>query len=109
MGNKSSSLGKIIVFSVIFLLVGGIAGYFIGKNSSQPDFREFGGNPQMNMNDSVKSEIASFFEGTQDSEEISAYCEANPVYCMEYCRTINPDDMRCETLIGDFRGGMPAR
>jgi hypothetical protein len=112
MVNKNSSVSKIIVFSVIFFIIGGVGGYLIGEHSSKSNFRgeNFNfSNDNFQINESVKSEITSFFDNTQDSEEIDAYCKNNPSYCMEYCRTINPSDIRCEELTANFRGGMPAR
>jgi hypothetical protein len=114
MKNENKALGKIIVFSVIFLLVGGIGGYFIGEHSSKSPGNFRGGNGNFSnsnfqLNDSVKSEISSFFNSTRDTAEINTYCQNNPRYCMEYCRTINPSDEICTTLNLSFRGGTPTR
>jgi hypothetical protein len=112
MVNKNSSVSKIIIFSVVFLVIGGVGGYLIGEHSSKSNFRgeNFNfPNDNFQINESVKSEITSFFESTSDTEDINNYCQNNPRYCMEYCRTINPSDTRCEELTANFRGGIPTR
>ena len=114
MKNEGKTVGKIIIFSVIFLIVGGIAGYLIGEHSSK-NYNNFRGgngnftNGNFQLNDSVKSEISSFFNSTRDTGEIDTYCKNNPRYCMEYCRVINPSDNICTTLNIDLRGGIPSR
>jgi hypothetical protein len=117
MSDKNKVIGKIIVFSVIFLIIGGVGGYLIGEHSSKgyanlANFRgenaNFSGS-NFQINNTVRAEITSFFDSTQDNETVNSYCQNNPGYCMEYCRTINPSDIRCEELIANFRGGMPAR
>jgi uncharacterized protein (UPF0333 family) len=115
MKSEGNALGKIILFSVIFLIVGGVGGYFIGAHSSNGNnnFRYGNGNfsnGNFQLNESVRAEITSFFDNAQNAGEISNYCQANPRYCMEYCRIINPSNEICNTLnITGFRGGMPAR
>jgi hypothetical protein len=117
MTDKNKDIGKIIIFSLIFFIIGGIAGYFIGGMGGnavkgEGSFREGGPNfPNGNfqINDSVKSEITSFFESTSNTEEINNYCQNNLRYCMEYCRNINPSHEICNELNASFRGGMPAR
>jgi hypothetical protein len=114
MKDENKVISKIIAFSLIFLIVGGVAGYFVGKNSSKSYGNFRGGNADFTngnfqVNDSVRAEIASFFDNTQDSGEISTYCQNNFRYCMEYCNIINPSDTRCSELIASFRGGMPTR
>jgi hypothetical protein len=112
MSDKNKSIGKTIAFSLIFLIIGGVAGYFIGENSSKGNFKQgdmIFPNNGPKMNDSVKAEITSFFESTSDTEEINNYCQENPMYCMEYCRNINPSDDICEELNANLREGMPAR
>jgi hypothetical protein len=118
MNTKNNKINKIIIFSLIFLIIGGIAGYFIGAASFKnnfnreglPDFSNNMPNNNFQMNDSVKAEIESFFNSTSDITEINAYCKENPMYCMEYCRTINPSNEACSQLdFGDFGGEIPAK
>jgi hypothetical protein len=115
MKSERNALGKIILFSVIFLIVGGVGGYFIGAHSSNGNnnFRYGNGNfsnGNFQLNDTVIAEITSFFDNSPTTVEVNDYCQNNPRYCMEYCRTINPSSEICSTLdIGNFRGGMPAK
>jgi hypothetical protein len=112
MSNENKAIKKIILFSVIFLIVGGVAGYFIGENSAKANFRGRNANfPNSNfqINDTVKAEIISFFDNTQDAGQISTYCKNNPRYCIEYCRNINPSNEVCNTLNISFGGGVPAK
>lgn len=115
MKSEGNALGKIILFSVIFLIVGGVGGYFIGVHSSNDNnnFRYGNGNfsnGNFQLNDTVIAEITSFFDNSPTTVEVNDYCQNNPRYCMEYCRTINPSSEICSTLdIGNFRGGMPAK
>jgi hypothetical protein len=109
-GNKA--IGKVILFSVIFLIVGGVAGYFIGEHSSRSNgnFTRGGGNfsyGNFQINETTRAEITSFFDNSPSADEISNYCQNNPRYCMEYCRVINPSDQICATLNIGFRGGTP--
>jgi hypothetical protein len=115
MKNEGNSAGKVILFSVIFLIVGGVAGYFIGAHSSNYN-NDLGygdgnfSNGNFQLNDTVREEINSFFDNSPTTVEVNAYCQNNPRYCMEYCRTINPSSEICSTLdVGSFRGGMPAK
>ena len=112
MVDKNSPLGKIITFSIIFFIIGGVAGYLIGDKSSKSNLKQgdmtFPNNgPQ--INESVKAEITSFFESTSDTDEVNNYCQENPMYCMEYCRNINPSDDICEELIVNLKKGMSTR
>jgi hypothetical protein len=112
MSDKGKPIIRIIIFSVIFLLIGGIAGYFIGQKTARGNFK--GGetnfpNNNFRLNESVKTEIESFFQGTTSIEEINIYCQKNPMYCMEYCKTINPSSEVCSELDFNIPGGMPAR
>jgi hypothetical protein len=112
MADKNKVIKKIIVFSVIFFLIGGVAGYFIGENSSKGNFRRGNTNfPNSNfqINDSTKLEIEYFFNNTPDTGEINNYCQNNPRYCVEYCRNINPSNEICAELNNSFRGGFPTK
>lgn len=112
---KSKFVTKIIIFSLIFFIIGGITGYVIGDKPSGPtgNFAEGKGNSNFpdnfQINDTVKSEISSFFDSTEDTEEINNYCQANPMYCMEYCKSINPYDEICTELNTNFDKGMPSK
>lgn len=114
MSDKGKVINKIILFSLIFLIVVGVAGYFIGEHSYKGKGNFIRGsanftNGNFQMNDTVKTEISSFFDNTQDTEQISAYCQNNPGYCIEYCRNINPSSEVCKTLNLSFRGEMPTK
>lgn len=115
MAGGNSAIGKIILFSVIFLIVGGVIGYFIGHHSSyNGNFRSgapnsYYNNSNFQINETTQADIKSFFDNTQDSQAITAYCQNNPRYCMYYCRTINPSDSRCQDLMANIRGsGTPS-
>lgn len=107
MKNENKAINKIILFSVIFLIVGGVAGYFIGEHFARPHFSAINGNFQ--INDTVKAEITSFFGSGPTTEQLNSYCQSNPRYCMEYCRSINPSDELCKQiqLNYSYRGGTP--
>jgi hypothetical protein len=111
MSDKNKGISRIIIFSLIFLVVGGIAGYSLGVNIHSNAFKE---NPDFlnnapQLNESVKAEINSFFQSTTDVDEINTYCQSNPMYCMEYCRTINPSFEVCNKINENFRRGVPQR
>jgi hypothetical protein len=114
MNNKNNPISKVILFSVIFLIIGGVAGYFIGTNNNSKNFNNINLNgpngdfPQQ-FDEETISEITSFFNSTQDSQEIKDYCQSNLMYCMEYCRNINPSHEVCNELNASFKGRMPAR
>jgi hypothetical protein len=111
MSDKNKAISRTIIFSTIFLLIGGVVGYFIGTNIHSNAFREnqnFQGN-FLQINESVKTEIASFFDSLPSAEEINSYCQNNPSYCMEYCRSINPSSEKCVEINENLKGEMPLR
>jgi hypothetical protein len=109
MVEKKNNLVPIIIFSAVFLIIGGVAGYFIGSNHNSRNFNNFPdnfnntkGNFQQ-LDQQTISEITLFFKNAQTTDEINSYCQQNPRYCMEYCRNINPENNICSTMsIGDY-------
>ena len=97
MKNNKGNINQIIVFSLIFLIIGGVAGYFIGLKQSQDNPNIPGGNFQ-EIDEQTKTEINYFFENTQSIDEVNSYCKENPMYCMEYCKNINPDNEFCSNM-----------
>lgn len=79
---------------------------------NRPNMDRFGEgrnfNESLEINEEIQSEIISFFESTNNLDEIIQYCEDNKMYCMYYCREINPehnvcDEMGIPTLPGDIK------
>jgi hypothetical protein len=97
MEDKKSNMGKIIAFSLIFLIIGGVAGYFIGLKQSPNNFNNQRGNFQQ-LDEATISQITSFFENAPTSEEVNSYCQQNQRYCIEYCRNINPNNEFCSNI-----------
>ena len=51
-------------------------------------------------------EVTAIFESGTDSE-IEAYCQKNMIYCMSYCRDINPEDNHCASMVPSDSGMPP--
>ena len=105
---KEINIKKVIIISTISLIavILGVSAYFIFGHSIGRDFR--GGNFQP-LNETTKSEIASFFGSSPSSSEIKDYCRNNPMYCMDYCREINPSSEICSQIMNYTQplGGKP--
>jgi hypothetical protein len=76
------------------------------EHSSKRNFR--GGNFQP-PNEATQNEITSFFTSSPSSLQIEAYCKSNPIYCMYYCRDMNPSDENCKQIMNYTQplGGKP--
>jgi hypothetical protein len=98
---KDNKIMLVIVFSIVFFIAGGVAGYFIGHHA-------FPRNNFSNLSDSAKAEITTFFENSPSSDQITAYCQQNPSYCIYYCRQ-NPNFEYCSQLNLSPQGGMPSQ
>ncbi len=96
-------MNKIIIGLVMGLMIGLVAGYFVPHNFSRDGFSERGN--EFQIDDETKNSIISFFDSTEDTNEISDYCDANRMYCTYYCKDINPEHEICKTL-QEFPGGM---
>jgi uncharacterized membrane protein YvbJ len=105
---KEISTKKVIIISATSLIVVilGVSAYFIFEHSNRRDFR--GGNFQP-LNETVKNEITLFFGNSPSSSEIESYCKNNPIYCMYYCREINPSSEICSQIMSYAQppGGKP--
>ncbi len=105
MESKNSS--KIIFFSVVFLIVGLIAGYFGGSYlfPLHPNSRSFNGGQGFQINSSAQSEVASVFTSAQNQSAVDFYCSQNMINCVYYCRNVNPKDQYCSSFMNNSSGG----
>lgn len=93
---KMDKLTKgIIIGLAAGLILGGIIGYILHNNINR-NFILRGGNFQ--IDEQTKQQITSFFEGTSDMNEINSYCDQNRMYCLYYCREINPNHEICSQI-----------
>jgi len=103
---KSNLTKGLIIGLIIGLILGGLAGYLISNNFHKNNFSgrgNFQGNFQ--IDEQTKNDIVSFFDSTNDTNEINSYCEQNRMYCAYYCRSINPDNGACKNLMNATMGG----
>ncbi len=95
--NKNNKIILVIIFSVLFFIAGGIAGYFLGMNNHVTANR----NNFAQINDNTKAQVTSVFENAATIDDINTYCDTNSTdrfACMYYCRTINPQNQFCSQL-----------
>ena len=95
---KNNKILLIIIFSVIFFIAGGIAGYFIGMSSHHMNS---GRNNFMQIDSNTQAQVTSVFENAASINDINTYCDTNSTdrfACMYYCRTINPQNQFCSQL-----------
>jgi hypothetical protein len=98
---KVKSSKKAVVFVVCFaVLILIVSAYFILENSHKKDFRR--GNFQP-MDSATKEKITSFFESSPSFSEIEDYCRENSMYCMNYCREINPENENCVQIMNSTK------
>jgi flagellar basal body-associated protein FliL len=93
---KSNKIILVIIFSVIFFIAGGVAGYFFGV-SQHPNFNR---NNFTQIDDAAKAQVTSVFESAKTIDDINTYCDttANKFACMYYCRTISPQNQFCSQI-----------
>ncbi|MCX6748996.1 MAG: hypothetical protein NT076_05325 [Candidatus Pacearchaeota archaeon] len=93
----------LIIGIILGLIIGLIAGYFLNN--------KFAGNFQSNRNlqisETSKQEVASFFNSTVDVDKINQYCQTNRINCNYYCRVINPTNEFCSEQMNFARGARP--
>lgn len=104
---KEKNRKSIIIFSIIFLVVGLGSGYILGSNISKNKIpsgfdnmngaENFG---RLNLSDSVKTNITNFFESSPSNSEVSSYCQENPSYCIYYCSEIDSGNDICDKFGG---------
>ena len=100
----------ILIGIIIGLIIGVVGGYFIytdlihgGTSRNFP-----GGRGNFQISDASKAEVTSFFENTTDINSINSYCQQNRMNCAYYCRTINPSNEACSSIMNFTRmGGIP--
>jgi hypothetical protein len=113
---KEGNPKKTIVILTICLgiVIIGTAAYFIYEHSIKRGFR--GGNfpdraeGERNFqppNETIQQEITSFFESSPSASEIEDYCGTNGMYCMYYCRNMNPNSKICSQIMNRSSGGQP--
>jgi len=87
----------ILIIIVIVLLASNLFfGYLLLKPRHGSDFRGF---QQMQLTDEQIDNIKTFFQNTQDLNEIKTYCDTNRMECFYYCRNINPSHEICSQLM----------
>jgi hypothetical protein len=98
---------KIVFFSVVFLIVGLIAGYFGGTYlfPSHSNYKSFNRGQGFQINSSAQSEVISAFTDAQNQSEVNSYCSQNMINCFYYCRNVSPQNQYCSSLINDSSGG----
>ncbi len=104
MEKKNNTTTYLIVGLIIGLVFGGLAGYFISVHFHKAGLPQRG---NFQIDDATKAQITSFFDGNPTSDQINSYCQQNRMNCAYYCRTINPGNEACKTLINSTfsRGG----
>lgn len=60
------------------------------------------------IDEETKNQIISFFESTNNLDEIKSYCETNYMYCNYYCREINQEHEVCKQVRIPPGGQKPA-
>lgn len=92
---------KLIIGILIGLVIGVIIGYFsyglINKPNNFSNNRFSGGN-NFQIDENTKQEIISFFDSTEDINEINSYCEENRMNCVYYCGNVNSEHEICSSL-----------
>lgn len=105
MPEKKSQNKKIIIFSAIFLLAGGIIGYLIGSNTGRinnpGDFdssgKDFSGMGNFQIDETAIAEVTAIFESGTTSE-IETYCQENRMNCAYYCMQVDSENEICSIL-----------
>jgi hypothetical protein len=105
---KGKTFVWLIAGLAIGLVIGAGATYLI-FSSSHNNFNKgnFGPMESFQINDSIKEEIASFFESSPAQEQIDDYCRQNMMYCTYYCRNIDSENEICATINSQGPGGNP--
>ncbi|HTY44104.1 MAG TPA: hypothetical protein VMC80_02580 [Patescibacteria group bacterium] len=89
---EKSKIFVVLIFSIVFFIAGGVAGYFIASHHAFPR----GNFP--NIGDATKSEITAFFDSNPSQDQVTSYCQQNMAYCFYYCRQVNPNYQYCSQL-----------
>ncbi len=53
------------------------------------------GNMSFEMSEEDISQVKDTFESAESTDDLSGYCDSNPMLCGYYCRSINPEHDFC--------------
>ena len=112
MKEKKVGIASMILLSVVFLVGGLVAGYFIGSHShnqfpyGQNRFQEFNNST---LDNQTRASIVDFFDSNPSQDSVASYCQENPQYCMYYCREINSNNEFCGQMGMPYTGNSVKR
>ena len=95
----------LIVGIIIGLVIGGSATYLILNNFRNHSFAK-GGN--FNLDENTKNQITSFFESSPSQTQLDDYCNQNRMYCIYYCRQVNPSSELCAGILNSTNFQRPS-
>lgn len=91
---KKNNLVLIILVGVL-LASNLFFGYMLFFHKNRPNMQGFA----IQLTDAQKQDVTSFFSSTTDTTKITDYCNTNRMECFYYCRSIDPNNSYCSTLM----------
>jgi len=102
MPKEKSNIAMIVLFSAVFLIAGGVAGFFLHNIiAGRTGGRDFG-NSNFQLSQEQISNVTDFFNSNPDSTQTEAYCSQNRGMCFYYCRQVNPNADYCSQMMSQL-------